>query len=331
MSRVATLLLFCVFIGCLALPNKTVEQAQPSEPKIIGARDLFVTFAKIMVMITALYLWGLTSKEKSFKDMTAGAPKSFIPELRDSVPPASGYTELDPNLWYIHGQAYDISSFMSKHPGGMRPLIVARGRDCTELFESYHSLTDKPKQMLQKFKVPGKTCNHPSMFNWDPNAPCNKFQNELRARVREFIAETKLETRCPPLNLSLIILWTLFTIWVTYKYYWIEGAWWSAIVVPPMWWGSFIQTFHDATHFSFSRNQWIQSFFVHFYPYFTSPTTWDHQHVIGHHVFTNIFKKDPDVNHGIGFVRIHSAFRFKSHYAYQIIFGGLSGSYPLFG
>jgi len=87
-----------------------------------------------------------------------------------------------------------------------------------------------------------------------------------------------------------------------------------------MWWGSFIQTFHDATHFSFSRNQWLQSFFVHFYPYFTSPTTWDHQHVIGHHVFTNIFKKDPDVNHGIGFVRIHPAFKFKSHYAYQMYF-----------
>lgn len=32
--------------------------------------------------------------------------------------------------------------------------MLARGRDCTALFESYHAFTEKPRQMLSKFLVP---------------------------------------------------------------------------------------------------------------------------------------------------------------------------------
>lgn len=48
----------------------------------------------------------------------------------------------------------------SSHPipfngtGGADALALARGRDCTALFESYHPFTDKPRQMLPKFLVP---------------------------------------------------------------------------------------------------------------------------------------------------------------------------------
>jgi hypothetical protein len=96
-------------------------------------------------------------------------------------------------LWYIHGRAYDLSGFMDQHPGtvdeeagishhthtpndrsthscipthtthppspppthtgGSDALALARGRDCTALFESYHPFTDKPRRMLAKFLV----------------------------------------------------------------------------------------------------------------------------------------------------------------------------------
>lgn len=38
--------------------------------------------------------------------------------------------------------------------GGADALALARGRDCTALFESYHPFSDKPRQLLPKFLVP---------------------------------------------------------------------------------------------------------------------------------------------------------------------------------
>merc|ERR1719506_1835467 len=44
------------------------------------------------------------------------------------------------SLWTVHGKRYDLSSFMDRHPGGPEALALGRGRDCTVLFETYHSL-----------------------------------------------------------------------------------------------------------------------------------------------------------------------------------------------
>ena len=38
---------------------------------------------------------------------------------------------------------YDLSSFMDRHPGGPEALALGRGRDCTVLFETYHSLANE--------------------------------------------------------------------------------------------------------------------------------------------------------------------------------------------
>ena len=35
-------------------------------------------------------------------------------------------------------QVYDVSGFISKHPGGANQLLLGAGRDVTTLFESYH-------------------------------------------------------------------------------------------------------------------------------------------------------------------------------------------------
>ena len=36
-------------------------------------------------------------------------------------------------------QVYNVSSFISKHPGGTDPLLLVAGRDITQMFESYHN------------------------------------------------------------------------------------------------------------------------------------------------------------------------------------------------
>ena len=37
-----------------------------------------------------------------------------------------------------HVQVYDVSSFVSRHPGGLEQILLGAGRDITQLFESYH-------------------------------------------------------------------------------------------------------------------------------------------------------------------------------------------------
>eukprot|EP00811_Abedinium_folium_P019240 NODE_28182_length_486_cov_4.125348.p3 GENE.NODE_28182_length_486_cov_4.125348~~NODE_28182_length_486_cov_4.125348.p3 ORF type:complete len:92 (-),score=26.38 NODE_28182_length_486_cov_4.125348:114-389(-) len=45
----------------------------------------------------------------------------------------------------IRGRVFDVTSFMSIHPGGHRPLLLYGGRDATEEFEMLHD----PKVLAQ--------------------------------------------------------------------------------------------------------------------------------------------------------------------------------------
>jgi fatty acid desaturase (delta-4 desaturase) len=44
-----------------------------------------------------------------------------------------------PLQWTVYrGVAYDLTSFIDRHPAGNWLIQLAIGRDCTALFESYH-------------------------------------------------------------------------------------------------------------------------------------------------------------------------------------------------
>merc|ERR1719469_1718145 len=44
------------------------------------------------------------------------------------------------DLWIIvDGRAYDVTSFVDKHPGGYLPLLNMAGKDCTDVFANYHA------------------------------------------------------------------------------------------------------------------------------------------------------------------------------------------------
>ena len=53
--------------------------------------------------------------------------------------------------------------------------------------------------------------------------------------------------------------------------------------------------FHDACHFALLHNQKYNNIISHLFPEFSQPFDWYHQHNIGHHIYTNIENKDPDI------------------------------------
>lgn len=53
--------------------------------------------------------------------------------------------------WTVYrGVAYDLTPYLSRHPGGRWLLNLAIGRDCTALFESYHLRPEVAVAMLNR-------------------------------------------------------------------------------------------------------------------------------------------------------------------------------------
>lgn len=94
-------------------------------------------------------------------------------------------------------------------------------RDCTELFESYHSLTDKPREMMSKFLV-GTQDDYEPMFNWTDNK-VNAFQNEVRQEVRNYFKEAKVDSKISNKRLTQLFVSLAVTTFITLKYYWGQG------------------------------------------------------------------------------------------------------------
>ena len=64
-----------------------------------------------------------------------------------SLSAADGSTK---KITVIRGQAYDLTDFISQHPGGHLLVGQAIGRDATYLVESYHVRDDLFKKQLDK-------------------------------------------------------------------------------------------------------------------------------------------------------------------------------------
>lgn len=56
----------------------------------------------------------------------------------------------------IHGKIYDVDGFAKWHPGGEALIEVARGQDCTALFESHHVDIDRATRALSSLRVVGE-------------------------------------------------------------------------------------------------------------------------------------------------------------------------------
>jgi len=62
-------------------------------------------------------------------------------------------------LWWIHGNGYDLNQFVARHPGGLEAILLGKGRDCTALVESYHAFSSQHSKVLEKYLVQKVTKN----------------------------------------------------------------------------------------------------------------------------------------------------------------------------
>jgi cytochrome b involved in lipid metabolism len=135
----------------------TLKDESSLEPR---SRQIEVWIAYKLVALLLRLLWpspssahaSSLSTQEARKDITANRTlQQKVSSLADNS--SSTLTPVPPRrLWTIRGAEYDLSDFVSRHPGGEGAILLGRGRDCTALFESYHPFTTQHRAVLQRYR-----------------------------------------------------------------------------------------------------------------------------------------------------------------------------------
>jgi len=253
------------------------------------------------------------------------AKSSCVPERR--APPTAGdhlYTK-------VHGKWYDLAKF--QHPGGPVALSLAEGRDSTALFYSHHLFVsfDKLRAILAKYEVDDATASQLKLldasddgahFQWE-GFETDSFTRDLRTLAQGFFAKEAVRrgvtvqeaAKASPRRWALVVL--LMAAFFTSVPWFVHGHWWALLLTPQLAWVTLANYWHDALHFALSTNWRVNAYLPYLFPWLSSPFMWYHQHVLGHHCYTNIGHKDPDLAHAPQLLREHQSVRWRPTHATQ--------------
>jgi hypothetical protein len=106
----------------------------------------------------------VTNSEIKTATSTKNSPTPSVPVI---VPPKNtpvdipGYTAGEVALhasenscWsIISGEVYDLTTYISKHPGGDRNILRICGKDGTSAFEGEHGGESRPEKILAGYKI----------------------------------------------------------------------------------------------------------------------------------------------------------------------------------
>jgi fatty acid desaturase len=234
----------------------------------------------------------------------------------------------------IRGQWYDLAKF--DHPGGPVALNLIRGRDGTALFYSHHYLIDfkRLNAILNKYKVSPelqkslKTLDSRDdhvdgeVFKWE-TYETDPFTLAVKQMVIDHFTPIAKKKGCnlreaskASWNRTVMVLSLMAIFFGTLPYY-IAGSWICLITTPLLAWITSVNYWHDALHFSLSSDWRINAVAPYLFPYLSSPWMWYHQHVIGHHAYTNVSHLDPDLAHAPQLMREHESVKWKKVHAKQ--------------
>jgi hypothetical protein len=115
---------------------------------------------RLLRLIASLML--LNGSDKTSTNGLQSTTTTTTPKANSTLQEAKSTTTTRPphedtasssSLWYIHGVAYDLEDYVSRHPGGEQAIRLGQGRDCTALFASYHPFTSQHVRVLQKYQI----------------------------------------------------------------------------------------------------------------------------------------------------------------------------------
>uniref|UniRef100_A0A452RF66 Cytochrome b5 heme-binding domain-containing protein n=1 Tax=Ursus americanus TaxID=9643 RepID=A0A452RF66_URSAM len=209
------------------------------------------------------------------------------------------HNQKDDQWLVIHRKVYDVTGWAKRHPGGHRVLNHYAGEDATDVFRAMHLKLDTVKLYLNPLLIGELAPEEPSQErNKNVSELVEDFQ-ELR-RTLEAMNMFKANWVFFFLHLAhILILETLA--WLIVWHFgngWLVTIFISFLLTISQMQSAFLQ--HDAGHCSmFTNPKWnhLMQKFLMSHLKGLSTKWWNHEH-FQHHVKTNIYPKDPDINVG---------------------------------
>jgi fatty acid desaturase len=203
-------------------------------------------------------------------------------------------------LWVLHGQVYDFTDFVKFHPAGSKAILLGRGRDCTVLFESYHTILPSDA-LLEKYRVSAPNAKleesrSAKLFSFEEGG----FYRTLKQRTREYFKTNNLSTKATTMEVIYFvatILGIYFCTWAAF----VQGSLIAAVLHGVGRALCIIQPTHATSHYAMFRsvrlNQWAYRISMALSG--SSPAQWTTKHIINHHVETNLCPTDDDTMYPI--------------------------------
>lgn len=198
----------------------------------------------------------------------------------------------------IDGKVYDVTDFVDRHPGGREMLLLSVGREASDLFKSYHPFTDTPRKVLNKYCIGSlATFEHPIY------KPDSGFYQEAADSLKKYFEETGIDHKNPwngVLRMSPVYVVFLIAFYYTFcaSSTPIALRFAGALLLGCCQGMPLTGWMHDASHASIGHSErwwWNVGRFSLDYVSGSSMLSWRNQHVIGHHVYTNVMGADPDL------------------------------------
>lgn len=201
-------------------------------------------------------------------------------------------------------------------------LLLHAGRDITDTLQSYHPFSDLPEKVLPKYEI-GTLIGQSEFPEF---AKDSGFYKECREQVGEYFRKRKLDPKD-----GLPGLWRMFMVFVvaTAAYFVMNGSFQvancplltmiiagivfgvcQALYVEHCLGGGFLffnfpnfsrpllHVMHDSSHAAYTKDYRMWGLVGRFtLDWFAGAnlSSWLNQHVVGHHIYTNVAGVDPDL------------------------------------
>ncbi|VEU44250.1 unnamed protein product [Pseudo-nitzschia multistriata] len=237
------------------------------------------------------------------------------------------------DLWWIHGNGYDLMDFVKDHPGGIEAILLGKGRDCTALVESYHAFSgERVWKILEKHRVvqeeheqteelAGVSARRATPIKQHPGRVPDFFYEILKERVTKALRSKGIDPvrdrGASTIRIAYYIL--IFGSWLYTGYLHCSGSTFGSFAFALVGWlmGALG---HDAGHFAASRRAAVNEYGVWAMSNICNPVMWQQQHTYAHHSYTNEFDRDPDLHHFDLLLRVHKKFNYQPKYRWQSSF-----------
>lgn len=181
-------------------------------------------------------------------------------------------------------------------------LLLHAGRDITDTLVSYHPFSDRPVQVLAKYEI--GTLIGDSEF--PEFAADSGFYRECRLQIGEYFRKRKLDSkdgRAGLWRMVLVFLVAAVSYFVMNGYF--RSGNWSLLqmLLAGVVFGVcqallLLHVMHDSSHAAYTKNNRMWGLVGRFtLDWFAgaSLSSWLNQHVVGHHIYTNVAGVDPDL------------------------------------